>query len=164
MSPVSPIRLKALVEQNALVELEPTDGIAVRLPVRLRLLEARGTLEPADAEIHPEDLVTLTAPLPTATGHAELTAQDQGLRSRLAQLREQKLGVAALDDAFLIHCDDDGHATLRRCTGELERLLPCPVTGRIHLGPNQLVVTWGLDRLDAVLHLWERIHALRIGA
>jgi len=164
MSPVSPIRLKSPVEQSAVLELEPVDGVAVRLPVRLRLLEARATLEPADAEIHPADLITLTAPLPAGTAHAELIPQGRGLRSRLAQLREQKLGVAALDDAFLIHCDDDGHSTLRRCAGELQALLPCPPTGRIHLGPNQLVVTWGLDRLDAVAHLWERVHALRIGA
>jgi hypothetical protein len=164
MPPVSPIRLKSLVEQSSVVDLEPVTGVLVRLPLRLRLYEARATLEPADVELHPDELVTLTAPLPEHPGHAELTAQGSGLRSRLARLREQQLGVSALDDAFLVHCDDDGFTTLRRCARELEALLPCPETGRIHLGPNQLVVTWGVDRLDAIVHLWERVYALRIGA
>jgi hypothetical protein len=34
----------------------------------------------------------------------------------------------------------------------------------VHLAPIRLVVTWGVDRLDAILHLWERVYALRIGA
>jgi hypothetical protein len=164
MAPVSPIHLKSLVEQSEVVDLEPTTGFMVRLPLRLRLYEARATLEPADTDLHPGELVTLTAPLPEQPGHAELTRQGRGLRSRLAQLREQQLGVGALDDAFLVHCDDEGFTILRRCARELEALLPCPETGRVHLAPTQLVVTWGIDRLDAVLHLWERIYALRIGA
>lgn len=164
MPPVSPIRLKSLVEQSNVVDLEPSAGLLVRLPCRLRLYEARATLEPADAELHPDELVTLTAPLPEHSGHAELTRQGRGLRIRLARLREQQLDVRALDDAFLVFCDDDGFTTLRRCAGELEALLPCPETGRIHLGPNQLVVTWSVDRLDAIVHLWERVYALRIGA
>lgn len=164
MAPVSPIHLKSLVEQSPVVELEPATGFMVRLPLRLRLYEARATLEPADADLHPGELVTLTAPLPEQPGQAELSPQGRGLRSRLAQLREQQLGVAALDDAFLVFCDDDAFATLRRCARELEALLPCPPTGRVHLAPTQLVVTWGLDRLDAILHLWERVYALRIGA
>jgi hypothetical protein len=164
MAPVSPVHLKSLVERSPLVELEPASGLLVRLPLRLRLYEARATLEPADADLHPGGLVTLTAPLPEQPGHAELTPQGRGLQSRLAQLREQQLGVAALDDAFLVFCDDDAFVTLRRCARELEALLPCPQTGRVHLAPIRLVVTWGVDRLDAILHLWERVYALRIGA
>lgn len=162
MSPVSPIALKALIKRSDLVELEPTTGVAVRLPIRLAMLGAHGSVEPADQDVHPGDLVTLTAPLPPADMHIELSPQGRSLASKLAQLREQRLGIAPLDDAFLIHCDDGGFATLHQVAGELQSLLPCPAYGRIHVGPHQLVVTWRADHIDAVARLWERLHLLRL--
>lgn len=165
MSPVSPIRLKTLVERSEVIDLaSPAAGIEVALAIRLRLFDAHAVLQPADAEAHPGDLVTLTAPLPEGPGLAELVRQAAGIRGRLASLREQKLGVKVLDDAFVIHCDDNGFSVLGRCQRELEALLPCPGSGRVHIGPAQLIVTWDIDRLDGIAHLWERVHALRIGA
>lgn len=160
MSPVSPIRLKVLVEQSEVVDIAaPVTGIAAALPIRLRVFDAAAVLSPADSG----DLITLTAALPDGPGHAELVRQGPGLRSKLAQLSEQKLGIAALDDAFLIACDDEGFSVLGRCQRELEALLPCPPAGRVHIGA-QLIVTWEAARLDAMAHLWERVFALRIGA
>jgi len=160
MPPVSPIRLKSLVEQSEVVDIAAdVHGITTALPVRLRLFDAAAVIAPADAG----DLITLTAALPDGPGHAELGRQGPGLRSRLAQLREQKLGVPALDEAFLIACDDDGFSTLGRCQRELQALLPCPPAGRVHIGA-QLIVTWDASRLDQMAHLWERVVALRVGA
>jgi hypothetical protein len=164
MPPVSPIALKALVQRSDRLVLEPSAGVAVRLPVRLAMLDAHGTLAPADEDLHPGELVTLTAPLPPGDAHVELSPQGRGLASKLAQLRERRLGIAPLDDAFLIHCDDDGFTTLHQVADALVALLPCPTHGRLHLGPHQLVVTWSPHQLDAVARLWERLYTMRLSS
>ncbi len=161
MAPVSFIRLGTLIDGSDVIDLVSPHGVVTKAPeVKLRLFDATGTLEAADFD----EAIVLKAKLPAGSGIFELTHQARGIQSRLKQLSEQKIGVAALDDAFLVRCDDDGFSLLRRVAGELQALLPCPSQGRIHVDHEHVTVVWTADRLTAMVHLWERLHAVRIGA
>lgn len=161
MAPVSFIRLGTLIDASSVADRISAHGNVTSAPeVKLRMFDAVGTIDAADFD----DAVVLRARLPTGGGIFELTHQARGIQSRLRRLSEQKIGVAALDDAFIVRCDDDGFSLLRRVSAELLALLPCPSEAHIHVDHEHLTVAWSAHRLAEMLHLWERLHAVRIGA
>jgi len=161
MAPVTFTRLATLIDASDVIDrTSPHGDVAHPASVKLRMFDATGTIEAGDVD----DAIVLKAPLPQGPGIFELMFQARGIQSRLKQLSEQKIGVAALDAAFLVRCDDEGFSLLQRVSTALQGMLPCPPHGRIHVDNGHLTVVWSADRLNDVVHLWERLHAVRIGA
>jgi hypothetical protein len=180
MAQVSLLALRSLLSSCEVCDLVgPDHGITPTMKIKLKFYDATAFIGVADIE----GCVTLQADLHDLRGAFLLTRQGSGLASRLAQLQEQKLGVGALDDAFIVRCDDDGFSVLRRCEGALLAMLPSVDGCRVELMPSavkkdadsndvaisrlttaKLYITWPVERVTQTLHLWERLYAMAIGA
>ncbi len=181
MTPVSPLALKHALEHSEVCDLETSaGGVVINLRVKLKFYDANAVVGAADVD----GCVSITASLPSGPGSFSLSRQGSGISSRLAQLSEQKLGTRALDDAFIVRCDDDGFSVLKRCETQLLAMLPAVEGARVALTAptgtqdddntsdvkvtrvttSSLFITWPLSHLDAALALWERLYAIRIGA
>ncbi|MDP2340596.1 MAG: hypothetical protein Q8O67_06550 [Deltaproteobacteria bacterium] len=103
--------------------------------------------------------------LPAGSGRAVL--RFQGALSVVAQMKEQKLGIDVVDDAFIVRCDDDGFALLTRCRDQLSALVPdgkAPPFVEVHIEGTLLRILWSDDDVAGLPALWERLVSLRTGA
>jgi hypothetical protein len=131
--------------------------------LHLRLAFYDATAIVVAKEIDGVDVAVFDAVVPAGAGLARL--RHQGKLSLVAQLREQKLGDAAVDAAFIVNVDDAGFAVLTQCAAQLRALVeagPVSPAAEIELSSASLHAVWPLETAAAVVSLWERIVNLRV--
>jgi hypothetical protein len=149
----------AALTNNGVASVDAGGVLEAGLRLRLPFFEAVAVVTAAD-----DDHVDFDGALPAGAGRARL--RRQGALS-IGQLREQKLGIKAVDDAFIVHVDDDGFALLTRCRDELLALVPSGAPSSsvsIVVDDVALRVCWPGDAVAELPALWEKLVSLRAGA
>lgn len=148
------------LQKSGIVRVDdgPMDaGLTLRLP----FFDA--TAQVTQAQV-PEDFVFFIGQLKNGVGNANL--RHQGALSGLAQLKEQKLGIKAVDDAFIVAVDDDGFALLTQCKAELLALIARGVdpAATLAVAREEFRAFWPGTDLEHLPRLWEKLVSLRTGA
>ena len=157
----TPVPLIELLARDGVVTVEADPLIVGAVILRLAFFSSTAVV----SERFGEEGAWLIGELPPGRGTAKLTRQ--GALSVIGQLREQKLGIDDVDDAFLVSCDDDGFALLTRCADPLRALVTDRAVdpiAQIHLERDQLRILWPRDDVAVLPALWERLVSLRAGA
>lgn len=150
----------AALVKTGVASVDEGGALNAGLVLRLPFFDATATV----TALGQGDVVDFIGVLPAGVGVARLTPQTT--LSVIGQLREQKLGSKAVDDAFLVYVDDDGFSLLSRCAPELEAVVRDDdvwAGASIEVDASALRVRWHGDHLEHLPALWEKLVSLRLG-
>ncbi len=150
----------AALTSSGVASVDETGSLQASLVLRLPFFESTASVR----EHGTEDHVFFDGMLPPGVGRATLTRQ--GALS-IGALREQQLGIQAVDAAFVVRCDDDGFALLTQCRAELLALVQNGLPSshvEIVVEESMVRITWPGAALEALPAFWERLVSIRAGA